>query len=324
MRRRDFITLLGSAAAWPIAARGQQLTSIPRIGFLSQSPRAGPNVGSLKEGLRELGLVDGQNVAFEYRFAAGRLEELASLADDLVRGKVDVIATAATPAARAAQRATSTIPIVIVDPGDPVELGLVQSLARPGGNITGQVSIAPDLASKRLALLKETVPSISRVAILWNAAIPPAEVALKELRAAAATLKVDILPVEIDEPQQFVGSFATIAQGRADGLFVFPDPLTFNSSRSIADLANEHRIPAMFGDRQFVDAGGLISYGPSYADMWRRAGNYVGRILKGAKPSDLPVEQPTKFELVVNLRAAKAIGLTIPELFLARADEVIE
>ena len=201
LRRRQFITLVGGAAAvWPLAAHGQQPTSIlPRIGFLSQSPRAGPNVASLKEGLRELGLVDGQNVAFEYRFAAGRLEELASLADDLVRSKVDVIATAATPAARAAQRASSTIPIVIVDPGDPVELGLVQSLARPGGNITGQVSIAPDLASKRLALLKETVPAISRVAVLWNAAIPPAEVALKELRAAAsaqrgmsATLKAPV------------------------------------------------------------------------------------------------------------------------------------
>jgi putative ABC transport system substrate-binding protein len=322
--RREFTAAIGGAAVWPTAARSQQATSIPRIGFLSQSPRAGPNVASLKDGLRELGLVDGQNVAFDYRFAAGRLGLLASLADDLVRSKVDVIATAATPAARAAQRATSTIPIVIVDPGDPVELGLVQSLARPGGNITGQVSIAPDLASKRLALLKETAPTISRVAVMWNAAIPPAEVALKELRAAAATLKVDILPVEIHEPQEFASSFATIARGHADGLFVFPDPLTFNSERSIADLANEHRIPAMFGDRQFVDAGGLISYGPSYADMWRRAGYYVGRILKGTKPSDLPVEQPTKFELIINSKTAKALGLPLPATLLALADEVIE
>jgi putative ABC transport system substrate-binding protein len=324
MRRRQFIRLLGGAAAWPLAARAQQAAGeVPRVGYLTQGAR--PRVAEIfLAGLRELGWVEGQNVAMEWRVAAGRLDQLAPLAADLVRLKVNVIVTQATPAAKAAQNATSSIPIVIIDPGDPVEARLVASLARPGGNITGQTSIAPDLAAKRLELLKEIVPTISRVAVLWNSAIPPAEVALKELRAAAAILKVEIRSVEVQGPQGFEGAFASIVRERADALFVFPDPLTFGSEDLIVGMANKGLVPTMFGAREFVDVGGLISYGPSYPDMFRRAGNYAGRILKGTKPGDLPVEQPTKFELVINLKTAKALGVTVTRELQFLADEIIE
>lgn len=253
------------------------------------------------------------------------MDQLAALAADLVRLNVNVIVTAATPAAKAAQSATRTIPIVIADPGDPVELGLVASLARPGGNITGQVSIAPDLAAKRLELLKKSVPTISRVAVIWNSAIPPAEVALKELQTAAEILKIGIQPAQIREPREFENVVAmAVTNQAADALMVFPDPVTFENKQSIVNIANEKRLPAMFGARDFVDVGGLISYGPSYPDIYRRAGSYVDRILKGTKPADLPVEQPTKFDLVINMRTAKAHGLTIPPMVLALVDAVIE
>lgn len=325
MRRRQFITLLGGAAtAWPFAARAQPAAaSIRRVGFLSQSARTPMGV-PLLAGLRELGWVEGQNVTIEWRFAGGEADRLAPLAADLVRANVDVIITAATPAAKAAQSATRAIAIVAVDPGDPVQAGLVASLARPGGNVTAQSSIAPDLQAKRLEFLKETAPNISLLAVLSNSAIPPAEVALQELRTAAASLKVGIQPVDVRGPHDFDGAFASMAQQRADALLVFPDPVTFGNAQSIVDLANKNRIPAMFGSQEFVKLGGLMSYGPSYPEMYRRAGIYVGRILKGAKPADLPVEQPTKFDLVINLKTAAALGLTVPQSLLVAADAVIE
>ena len=324
IRRRDFITLLGCAAAWPIAARAQQQAKVARVGFLSQASATGAGFKLFLDALRELGFIEGQNLAIDYRLAAGRLDKLASLADDLVRLKMDVIATAATPAAKAAQRATSTIPIVIIDPGDPVEIGLVASLSRPGGNITGQTSIAPELVSKRLQLLKEAAPSISRVAIIWNSAIPPAEVALKELRAAAATLKIEMLSVAVQSGQGFEAAFAMIARERADGLLVFHDPFIADNAKLIVESASRNHLPAMFWQQAYVNIGGLMSYGPSYPDMFGRAGTYVGRILKGAKPADLPVEQPDRFYLAINLKTAKALGLDVPPSLQQRADEVIE
>jgi putative tryptophan/tyrosine transport system substrate-binding protein len=336
MKRREFITLLGGATvAWPLAARAQQGATVARIGYLSPGTDMSSS-GSfsssymkyrrqpLLEGLRELGWVEGQNITIENRFAGGRTDQLPALAADLVRLKVDVIVTAATPAAKAAQNATSTIPIVIADPGDPVQLGLVASLARPGANITGVISIAPDLATKRLALLKEALPTASRVAVLWNAVIPPAEVALKELQVAASDLGIGLQLMEVTSPGELNEALGALARGRIDGLLVFPDPLTFNNSELIARTANKNVMPAMFGAREFVEAGGLMSYGPSYPLMFRRAGSYVGRILKGTKPADLPVEQPTRFELVINLKTAKVLGLEVPPTLLARADEVIE
>jgi putative tryptophan/tyrosine transport system substrate-binding protein len=323
MKRRHFIALLGGAAALSARrARAQQATKTPRVGFLSQSART-PMGEPFQAGLREAGF-DGQSVIMEWRFAAGDLNKLAPLAAELVHADVDVIVTTATPAAKAAQSATRTIPIVAIDPGDPVQTGLVASLAQPGGNITAESSIAPDLQAKRLELLKEVAPNISHVAILSNVGIPVAEVALQELRLAANTLKVDVQPVEVSGPQDFANAFATITNQRFDALLVFPDPLTFSNARSIVELASKNRVAAMFGAREFVDIGGLMSYGPNYPNMYRRAGVYVGRILKGTKPANLPVEQPTGFEFILNAKAAHGLGLTVPPSLLATADDVIE
>lgn len=324
MKRREFVTLFGGAAAlWPFAALAQQAGKIPRVGFLSQSART-PMGEPFRAGLREAGWIDGQNVTIDWRFAAGDLNKLFPLAADLAKNDADVIVTTATPAAKAAQSATHTIPIVAIDPGDPVHAGLVASLARPGANITAESSIAPDLQAKRLELLKEIAPNISRLAVLSNAGIPPAEVALQELESAARKLNVDVQPVQISGPNDFDAAFAAVANQRLDALLVFPDPLTFTNARLIVDMANKNKIPAMFGAREFVNIGGLMSYGPNYPEMYRRAGIYVGRILKGTKPADLPVEQPTRFEFILNAKTGKALGLTVPPMLLATADEVIE
>ena len=274
--------------------------------------------------LRDFGWVEGQNVAFERRYAEGHYERLADLAVELARLKVDVIVTASTPPARAAKTATDAIPIVMMDPGDPVVGGLVASLSRPGGNLTGISSVAPDLATKRLQILKETAPTVSRIAILFNAAIPPTEVAMKEMTAAAPALGVQIRSVPVDGLEALEDAFAAITREGGDGLLVFADPLTHAQEERIVGFAVKIGIPALFADRTFVDVGGLISYGPSYPGMFRRGAYYVDRILRGAKPGDIPVEQPTKFELVINLKAARALGLTVPPTLLARADEVIE
>jgi putative ABC transport system substrate-binding protein len=329
MRRRDFIKVIASsAAAWPLAARAQGTGKVYSIGMLLPNTPAivarNPRIQAFLQGLRELSWIEGQNVRIEWRFAEGQFQRLAALAAELVNIKVDVIVTAAAPAAKAAKEATSTIPVVILDPGDPVATGLVRSLAQPGGNITGVTSIAPDLAAKRLALLKETVPAMASVAVLFNAAIPPAEIAMAELQVAAQTLSLRIQSVAIQGLVGLEKAFATITNERANGLVVLPDPLTFSNQEEITNFALANKIPALFGAREFVAVGGLMSYGPSYPGMFRRGAYYVDRILKGANPADLPVEQPTRFELVINLKTAKALGLDIPPTLLTRADEVIE
>jgi ABC-type uncharacterized transport system substrate-binding protein len=313
---------------WPHAARAQRARKVYRIGLLLPGTSAivakNPRITALLQELRALGWIEGQNVVFERRLAEGQLGRLAELAADLVRSNVDVIITAAAPSAMAAKEATSTIPIVILDPGDPVGTGLVQSLARPGGNVTGVTSIAPDLAAKRLALLKETVPALTMVAVVFNAAIPPAEIAMTELRAAAQKLNLQILSVAARAQDGVKEALARIAGERSDGLLVFPDPLTFSNQDAIVNFTIERKIPALFGAKEFAEIGGLVSYGPSYPGMFRRGAYFVDRILNGARPADLPVEQPTRFELVINLKTAKALGITVPPTLLARTDEVIE
>jgi putative tryptophan/tyrosine transport system substrate-binding protein len=321
------VTLALGLLVAPLAAEAQQAGKVPRIGILVPGIEAPSfiipyRLEPFRRGLREGGYVEGQTIIVEYRFAGGKLEHLAELAAELVKLQVDVIVTAATPAAKAAKTATSTIPIVMVDPGDPVGAGLVQSLARPGGNATALSSVTPDLAAKRLQLLKEIAPGAVRVAVVWNSAIPPAEVALSELQDAARMLHIHIEPVEVQGAEGLAASLAAL-KDRAMPFLVFPDPLTFNNRELIVEFAAKNRVPAVFGAKEFVDAGGLASYGPSYPDMFQRAGTQVGRILKGAKPADLPVEQPMKFELVVNLKTAQALGLTIPPTLLFQADEVI-
>jgi len=318
---------LGILAA-PLAAEAQRAAKVPVVGYLHPGAASGSlvrlRVDEVRQGLRELGWVEGRNIAIEYRWAEGKFERFPDLAADLVRLKVDVIVTAGTEAALIAKRATSMIPIVMVDPGDPVASGLVASLAHPGGNATGLTTITPDLAAKRLQLLKEAVPKISRVAVLWNSALPAAEVALNEMQAAAVALGVELQSVKVQGPSEFENAFAAITKERTAALIVFPDPLTFIHRELIVNFAAKNRISAMSGAREFVDAGGLMSYGPNYPDMFRRAATYVDKILKGAKPADLPVEQPTRFELVINLKTAKALGLTIPQSILVRADQVIQ
>ena len=328
MGRRAFIASALGLCAVPLVASAQHAGKVARIGMLlpntPETVARSPRIAAFLKGLRDLGWSEGQNLAIEWRFADGQVGRLAELAADLARIRVDAIVTAAAPSALAAQGATRTIPIVVLDPGDPVGLGLVASLARPGGNITGVSSIAPELAAKRLALLKEAVPAMVQVAVLSNAAIPPAEIAMRELAAAAKVLGVQIQSVPIQGVKGIEQAFADVARQHADGIVVFPDPLTFSNEVAITGFALTSRIPALYGAMEFVQAGGLMSYGPSYPEMFRRGANYVDRILKGAKPGDLPIEQPTRFEFVLNLKTAKALGLTIPQSVLLRADRLIE
>jgi putative ABC transport system substrate-binding protein len=335
MRRRDFLGLIASVtAAWPFTADAQQSRS-RRIGYLDYGAGILPNgefapfydVYRRKpflEGLRDRGWVEGQNVTIERRFAAGQADRLPELAAELVALNVEVILAAATPAAIAARNATDRIAIVMADPGDAVELGLVASLARPGANVTGVTSLAPELATKRLGLLKEAFPKITQVAVLWNSAIPPAEVALKELRTAAPVLGLELHLMEVKGAPGLTDMLAALKREHVDAFFVFPDPLMFGNRDSIVGFANKNSIPALFGAREFVEAGGLMSYGSDYPDMFRRAGNYVGRILNGESPANLPVERPTKFDLIINLKTAKTFGFDIAPMLLARADVVIE
>ena len=307
------------------SAQAQQPGRVPRIGFLlPYSPGPDARVEAFRQGLLELGYVEGQNVAIEYRWADGRFEQLPALAEDLVRLKVDVIVAAVTQASLAAKRATGAIPIVMIAVSDPVGSGLVASLARPGANITGTSSMTADVVGKQLELLKETVPKISRVAALWNPANPIFQaIQRKETEAAARTLGVQLRILEARGPDEIESAFATMARERTRALLVLGDPVFRSHRKRIADLAANGRLPAVSGTTEFVDAGGLMAYGPSFTDMNRRAAYYVDRILKGTKPADLPVEQPTKFELIINLKTAKQIALTIPPNVLARADKVI-
>jgi putative tryptophan/tyrosine transport system substrate-binding protein len=338
MRRRHFITFLaGAAVAWSRDGQAQSATKIARVGFLSpgseQSHARDPRAQAFYRAMRELGWVEGTTITYERRFAEGLFDRLPELARELAQSDVAAIATASTAPALAAKAATSTIPIVIMDPGDPVAAGLVRSLSRPGGNVTGISSISPELAAKRLEILKDIAPAVSRVGMLYNAAVPPAEVALKEMREASALLGVVLSPVPIHatgmpagaaSARGFDEALQSVIAERIDGLVVFADPLTHLHVAIIVGFMTEHRLPALYAGREFVDAGGLISYGPNYPGMFRRGAYFVDRILRGSQPADLPVELPTKLELVINLKAAKTLGLGVPPGLLTSADEVIE
>ena len=326
MRRREFITLFGSTAiAWPLAARAQQPAKLPTIGFMGSGTAAAQSewTAAFLQRLRELGWSEGRNIAIEYRWAEGRSERFTEIAAEFVRLKVDLILTHNTPPVLAAKRATSVIPIVFATAGDPVGSGIVASLARPGGNITGLSSEAPDTASKRLGLLRELVPDLQRLAILADVGNPYAELEERKIGDAARTLGVEVTTFETRRGPDIDPAF-DMMKGHAQALYVVAVPLLFANRVRINTLALAARLPTLYLVREYVDAGGLMSYGPNWRDMWRRAADFVDKILRGAKPADIPVEQPTKFDLVINLTTAKALGITIPEPFLLRADAVIE
>jgi len=324
MRRREFITLLGGATlAWSLAARAQQAGKLPTIGFLGVDASVWrPWTDAFVERLRELGWIEGRTIAIEYRWSQTRPERAAEIAAEFVRFKVDVIVTNGQGAATA-KEATAVIPIVFAVAQDPVGGGLVASLARPGGNVTGLSILSTDTAGKRLELLREVVPRLRRLAIMGNVGNPEAVLEMGEVQAAARTLGIEVAPVEIRRAEDIAPAFEAL-KSRADPLYVVGDPLVFVNRTRIITLLLTARLPAIFNIRDWVQAGGLMSYGPNFPALFRRAADYVDKILRGAKPGDIPVEQPTKFELVINLTTAKALGLTIPEPFLLRADEVIE
>jgi putative tryptophan/tyrosine transport system substrate-binding protein len=323
MRRREFISLLVSAAAsWPLTAHAQQPGRMWRIGLITHSYVKA--VDGLLEGLRELGYVEGQNIIFEPRYAEGKAERFQEFAEEMVRLKVDIIMVFTTPAALAAKNATTTIPIVFPTAIDPVGTGVITSLRHPGGNVTGVAILFAELCAKRLQLLKEVVPGLSRTAVVWNAANPANALAWRETQDAARTLGVVLQSHEVKDLKDFEGAFAIMAKERPDALLVLEDSLTLHYRNEIAEFAAQQRLPSMFGWRGGVDAGGLMSYGVSFPEIVRRTATYVDKILKGAKPGDLPIEQDTKFELVINLKTARALDLSIPAALLAIADDVIE
>jgi putative tryptophan/tyrosine transport system substrate-binding protein len=328
MGRREFITLLGGAAAgWPIAASAQQAVGrLPTVGFLGvTTPSAQTQrTTAFVQRLRQLNWIEGRTVAIEYRWAEGRYGRFPEIVAEFIRLKVDVIVTSATAPVVAAKEATSVIPIVFAVAGDPVGSGLVASLARPGANVTGLSLQQSDLAAKRLELLLQVLPSLRRLAVMGNAGSPMIALELREVQATGRSLGLEVSMLEIGRPDDIPPAFETALKDRADALYVCADPLVNNNRVRIVSLALEARLATMFGEREHVDAGGLMSYGPNLPDLFRRAGDYVDKILRGAKPGDLPVEQPTKFDLIINLKSAKALGLAIPESFLLRADEVIE
>jgi putative tryptophan/tyrosine transport system substrate-binding protein len=326
MKRRAFITLVGNAAlAWPLVARAQQPTKLPTIGFLgTQTPTAqNPLTAAFVQRLRELGWIEGRTVTIEYRWAEGRSERYADIAAEFVALKVDVIITNGTATVVVVKQATSVIPIVFASAGDPVGNGLVANLARPGGNVTGLSVQATELAGKRLGLLREVLPSLHRLAILANVGNPISALEMGEVQAAARTLGLEVVTSEIRRIEDIAPAIEAI-KGRAEALIVFQDPLIDTNRIHINALALGARLPTMHGSREYAEAGGLMSYGPNFPDLWRRAADYVDKILRGAKPGDIPIEQPTKFELVINLKIAKALGLDIPHNLLVIADEVIE
>jgi putative tryptophan/tyrosine transport system substrate-binding protein len=325
-RRRFLLTSLAGSLAASFTVEVAEAANVPRIAVLAgASPAPAHPVEGLLQGLRDLGYVDGQNIAIEYRWTAGKYERFREYAAEMVHLRVDVIVAAVTSAALAARNATDTIPIITVLVYDPVSLGLVTSFARPGGNVTGLTSVAgPGLYAKQLELLRAVSPNISRVAVLTNPANPGSAIQVKETQIAARTLGVHYRLILSERPEQLSAAFEKMTKNRADALLVVADPMFYAERIQIADLAARHRLPAMYGLKEHADAGGLVSYSADFRDLYRRAAGYVARVLKGAKPADLPVEQPTKFELVVNLKTAKALGLTIPPSLLLRADQVIE
>jgi putative tryptophan/tyrosine transport system substrate-binding protein len=334
MQRRYFMTLIGgAAAAWPLAVRAQQPTGpvgkMPRIGILmpGSSVSSEATLKAFYQGLHELAYFEGRNLAIERREAEWKSDRLQGLAAELVRHEVDIIVAWSTPAARAAKRATNTIPIVAAVMADPVEDELVTSLAQPGGNLTGTTFLGPELIAKRLQLLREVVPGLSRVAALWHpTAYGERTMAgvLREIEGAARTLGMQLQLAPASGPDDFAGTFSAMTKERAEAFIVLPSPMLFGEHRRIVDLAAENRLPGMYQAREFVDAGGLMSYGVDLPDLFRRSAKYVDKILKGAKPAELPVEQPTKFELVINLKTARVLGLTVSRDFLLIADDVIE
>jgi ABC-type uncharacterized transport system substrate-binding protein len=326
VKRREFITLLGSAAtALPFAASAQQLGKLPTIGLWgpTMSSVASQRIAPFVQRLRELGWIEGRTVAIEYRWAEGRNERAAEIAAEFVRLKVDVIVAQGTPSVIAAKQATSVIPIVFAAVGDPVGSGLVASLSRPGGNVTGLSTQQTDTASKRIELFREMVPGLRRLAIMGNVGNPAVELELSEVQSTARALGLEAAAFELRRAEDIAAAFDAL-KGHADALYVCADPLVFTNRIRVNTLAQGARLPTMYLLGEYVEAGGLMSYGPSVPDLYRRAADFVDKILRGAKPGDIPVEQPTKFDLVVNLTTAKALGLDVPPTLLARADEVIE
>jgi putative ABC transport system substrate-binding protein len=327
VNRRAFLRIVPFALlASPLAVQAQPTGKVYRIGFLGNSTAAleANLVGPFREGLRDLGYVEGRNVQIEYRWAEGKYERFPELVAELVALKVDVMVTAGTPAALAVKRATVTIPLVMVAVGDPVGTGLVASLARPGGSMTGLTSIAPDLEGKRLELLREAVPKLSRVSVIWNPANPFHVTAEREARSAAQALHMTVHSVGVRTAQELDPAFDAIVKERPGAFIVLADRVFLHNRSRIVAFAARQRLPGVYAYRELVEAGGLMSFGPNYADMHRRAATFVDKILKGAKPADLPVEQPTKFALLINLKTAKALGVDIPHSLLLRADEIIQ
>ena len=325
MNRRAFVTGLGAVLAVPLAAEAQA-TKVPRIGVLHPGAPATSShfAAAFDQGLREHGYLQGQNIVVERRFAEAKAERMSDIAAELVRLKVDVIVTSTDPGIAAVRQQTQTIPIVMANSTDPVATGFVASLARPGGNVTGLSSISPELSVKRLELLKEAVPGLSRVGIVWNQDVRGGILEYKETESAARSLRLQLQSVEVTRADDFNRAFSALTTGRAEAVTVASFSVGFRNRSEIASLAQKNRLPSVFGLREYADAGGLMAYGPSYTDGWRRAATYVDRILKGTRPADLPVEQPTKFELVINLKTAKTLDLKIAESFLLRADVIIE
>jgi len=325
MRRREFISLVGGAAAWPLTARAQK-AKIARVGYLFSftDPEGRHLWDACREGLRELGYVDGQNIVLEPRWAQGQHDRLPALANELVRLHVNVIVAAATPASLAAKAASGTIPIVIVAVGEPVKTGLVASLSHPGGNVTGLSLLTLDLSGKRLELLHECLRDLAHVAVLMNPDNPISAIFLSETQDAAQRLGIRLQRLEARRLSDVDEAFSRAADNRAEALIVFDDPVLWSFRAQIVAQAAMRKIPAVYGYKEFVDSGGLMSYGPDRPDQYRRTATFVDKLLKGARPADLPVEQPTKFALFINLKTAKALGTTLPPTVLARADEVIE
>ena len=327
-RRKLLVALGAGALAVPLASFAQQQAKTWRVGFLSARRRPASldtdYYGAFPRGMRDLGYVEGKNLAIEWRFAEGEYERLPGMAAELVQLKVDVIMALGPPAIVAAQKATTTIPIVVVTSVDPVGAGFVKSLARPGGNITGLSNLAGDISSKHLEMLLAVMPKVSRVAVLVNPANPAHAAMLKNLQAAAQKIGIKVLPVQAQTPQEIEGAFSMMSREAVGAVIVALDPFLIQQERQIAELAVKHRLPSIFANREYAEAGGLMSYGQNQLDIYRRAATYVDKILKGAKAADLPIEQPTKLELVINLKTAKALGLTIPQSLLLRADEVIQ
>ena len=326
IRRRKFLaTLLGGAATWPLAARAQQPAKLPTIGFLGANTPAVQIrwTAAFVQRLRELGWIEGRTIAIEFRWAEGRSERAAEIVAEFVRQKVDVIVTGGTEYVLAAKQVTSVIPIVFSNVGDPVDSGLVAGLARPGGNVTGLSIQGTDTAGKRVELLRDVIPSLRRLAIMANVGNPAVVLELRQVQAVARTLGLEVTTLEIRRAEDITPAFEAL-KSRADALYIVPDPLADTHRVRINTLALGTRLPTISGVREQVEAGGLMSYGPNFPDLFRRAADYVDKILRGANPADIPVEQPTKFDLIVNLTTAKALGLDIPTTVLARADEVIE